>query len=34
VLGAAVPLAILIFMLKFSKSYPERVTHHHEADPA
>ena len=26
-LGAAVPLAIVVYMLKFSKSYPDRVAH-------
>jgi len=27
-LGAAVPLAIVVYMLKFSQSYPDRVAHH------
>jgi hypothetical protein len=27
-LGLVVPLGICLYMLKFSKSYPERVTHH------
>ena len=26
-LGLAVPVVIVIYMLKFSKSYPDRVTH-------
>ncbi len=31
ILGLAVPSAILIYMLRFSKSYPDRVTHHEPA---
>jgi hypothetical protein len=27
-LGLAVPLVIVVYMLKFSKSYPDRVAHH------
>jgi hypothetical protein len=27
-LGLAVPAVIILYMLKFSKSYPDRVTHH------
>jgi hypothetical protein len=27
ILGLAVPAIIIIYMLRFSKSYPERVTH-------
>jgi hypothetical protein len=27
-LGLVVPVAIILYMLKFSKSYPDRVTHH------
>jgi hypothetical protein len=30
-LGLVVPVAIIIYMLKFSKSYPDRVTHHEPA---
>ena len=26
-LGLVVPVAIIIYMLKFSKSYPDKVTH-------
>ncbi|MGD0925784.1 MAG: hypothetical protein ABR926_11385 [Streptosporangiaceae bacterium] len=26
VLGAAVPVVIIVYMLKFSQSYPDRVT--------
>jgi hypothetical protein len=33
VFSAAIPVVILIYMLKFSKSYPERVTHS-QAQPA
>jgi hypothetical protein len=35
ILGAVVPVAILIYMFKFSKSYPEKVTHEqaHAAAP-
>jgi hypothetical protein len=29
-LGLAVPGVIALYMLKFSKSYPDRVTHHSE----
>jgi hypothetical protein len=32
-LGLAVPAVILIYMLRFSKSYPERVTHNEPAAP-
>jgi hypothetical protein len=32
-LGLAVPLVIIVYMLKFSKSYPDRVTHHGEPAP-
>jgi hypothetical protein len=28
VFAAAIPVVILIYMLRFSKSYPEKVTHH------
>jgi hypothetical protein len=31
-LGLAVPTVILLYMLRFSKSYPDRVTHHESAD--
>ena len=27
-LGLVIPGAIILYMLKFSKSYPDRVTHH------
>ena len=27
-LGAAVPIVIVVYMLKFSQSYPDRVAHH------
>jgi hypothetical protein len=30
-LGLAVPSVILLYMLRFSKSYPDRVTHHEPA---
>lgn len=30
---ALLPIAIIIYLLKFSKSYPDRVTHH-ESDAA
>jgi hypothetical protein len=30
-LGLVVPVAIIIYMLKFSKSYPDKVTHHEPA---
>jgi hypothetical protein len=30
VFAAAIPVGILIYMLRFSKSYPEKVTHHDE----
>jgi hypothetical protein len=30
-LGLAIPALITIYMLKFSKTYPDRVTHHQEA---
>jgi hypothetical protein len=30
-LGLVVPLVIIIYMLKFSKSYPDRVSHHEPA---
>ena len=33
-LGLAVPAVILIYMLRFSKSYPERVTHNEPAAAA
>jgi hypothetical protein len=33
-LGLAVPLAICLYMLKFSKDYPERVTHDQTAAPS
>jgi hypothetical protein len=33
-LGLAVPAVILIYMLRFSKSYPDRVTHSDPAVPA
>ena len=29
-LGLVIPGAIILYMLKFSKSYPDRVTHHSE----
>jgi hypothetical protein len=32
-LGAAVPLVIVMYMLKFSESYPDRITHN-ESGPA
>ena len=31
-LGLVIPGAIILYMLKFSKSYPDRVTHHEPAD--
>jgi len=31
-LGLVIPVAIIVYMLKFSKSYPERVTHAEPAD--
>jgi hypothetical protein len=31
-LGLAVPALILIYMLRFSKSYPDRVTHQSAAE--
>jgi hypothetical protein len=31
-LGLAVPSLILLYMLRFSKSYPDRVTHHEPAE--
>jgi hypothetical protein len=33
-LGLALPLVICLYMLKFSKSYPDRVTHHEPAVPS
>jgi hypothetical protein len=30
-LGLVVPVAIIVYMLKFSKSYPDKVTHHESA---
>jgi hypothetical protein len=33
-LGTAVPIVIIVYMLKFSKSYPERVTGHSTDTPA
>jgi hypothetical protein len=33
-LGLAVPAAIILYMLKFSKSYPDRVTHENASAPA
>jgi hypothetical protein len=33
-LGVAVPLVIVLYMLKFSKSYPDRVTHSQPAPSA
>ena len=33
-LGVAIPLVIVVYMLKFSKSYPDRVTHHEPAVPS
>jgi signal transduction protein with GAF and PtsI domain len=30
VFAAAIPVVILIYMLRFSKSYPEKITHHDE----
>jgi hypothetical protein len=33
-LGLAVPLVIILYMLKFSKSYPDRVTHSEAAAPS
>jgi hypothetical protein len=33
-LGLAIPLVICLYMLKFSKSYPDRVTHHEPAVPS
>ena len=29
--GLAVPVVVILYMLKFSKSYPDRVTHHESA---
>jgi len=34
VLGTAVPIVIVLYMLKFSTSYPDRVTHHEPAQAA
>jgi hypothetical protein len=31
-LGLVIPVAIIVYTLKFSKSYPERVTHAEQAD--
>jgi uncharacterized membrane protein YfcA len=28
--GLAIPVVVILYMLKFSKSYPDRVTHHEE----
>jgi hypothetical protein len=33
-LGLAVPVVIVVYMLKFSKSYPDRVTHEQASAPA
>jgi hypothetical protein len=33
-LGTAIPVVVIIYMLKFSKSYPERVTHTEASAPA
>jgi len=33
-LGLAVPVVIIVYMLKFSKSYPDRVTHAEPVDAA
>jgi hypothetical protein len=33
-LGTAVPIVIIVYMLKFSTSYPERVTGHSTDTPA
>ncbi len=33
-LGLAVPLVIIVYMLKFSKSYPDRVAHEPAEAPA
>lgn len=33
-LGTAVPVVIIIYMLKFTKAYPERVTHAEASAPA
>lgn len=33
-LGLAIPAVITIYMLKFSKSYPDRVTHEPADAPA
>ena len=33
-LGLVVPVAIILYMLKFSKSYPNRVTHQQANVPA
>jgi hypothetical protein len=33
-LGTAIPVVIIIYMLKFTKSYPERVTHTEASAPA
>ena len=30
-LGLAVPVVIILYMLKFSKGYPDRVTHNEPA---
>jgi hypothetical protein len=32
-LGLVVPVAIIVYMLKFSKSYPDRVTHEQAQAP-
>jgi hypothetical protein len=32
-LGLAVPLVICLYMLKFSKSYPDRVSHSETSPP-
>jgi hypothetical protein len=33
-LGLVVPVVIILYMLKFSKSYPDRVTHQQASVPA
>jgi hypothetical protein len=33
-LGLAVPLVIILYMLRFSKNYPDRVTHNEPATPS
>jgi hypothetical protein len=33
-LGTAIPVVIIIYMLKFTKSYPERVSHTEASAPA